>query len=285
MYALWAEQALPVERTLADAMIPATPHRRGATAARQVRAIARLSCPPRPGQTAGTTTTAQKLGSDPLYPGVCDALRGTRRALLDMGCGLGLLAHALRAQGLTCLPRRGQRCRQDRPARGARVAAAWRTSTSPRSTWRASYPAHRGSVALLDVLQFIPPDAQARALDAAIAMLVRGAKLVIRTGLADGSKPRARDPRRRCVLARAGLDECRGRRAIPTPMTCARGFAAAGLQVEFTPLYGSTPFNNWRVVATSNVSRLRPGNPKFAAQIRAPPAFHPRFAPAARIAP
>jgi len=26
-------------------------------------------------------------------------------------------------------------------------------------------------------------------------------------------------------------------------------FDAAGLQSEFTPLYGNTPFNNWRVVA------------------------------------
>jgi hypothetical protein len=27
-------------------------------------------------------------------------------------------------------------------------------------------------------------------------------------------------------------------------------FDAAGLQAAFTPLYGKTPFNNWRVVAT-----------------------------------
>jgi hypothetical protein len=27
-------------------------------------------------------------------------------------------------------------------------------------------------------------------------------------------------------------------------------FDAAGLRVEFTPLFGNTPFNNWRVVAT-----------------------------------
>ncbi len=25
---------------------------------------------------------------------------------------------------------------------------------------------------------------------------------------------------------------------------------AAGLEAEFTPLYGRTPFNNWRIVAT-----------------------------------
>src|SRR5690606_36122166 len=47
-----------------------------------------------------------KLGSDPLYPGVCDALRGTTAPLLDLGCGLGLLAHALRADVID-LPYRG----------------------------------------------------------------------------------------------------------------------------------------------------------------------------------
>src|SRR5688500_9082010 len=47
-----------------------------------------------------------KLGSDPLYPGICDALRDTTAPVLDLGCGLGLLAHALRAQGIA-LPYRG----------------------------------------------------------------------------------------------------------------------------------------------------------------------------------
>lgn len=39
--------------------------------------------------------TRSKLGSDPLYPGICDALRDTTAPLLDLGCGLGLLAHAV----------------------------------------------------------------------------------------------------------------------------------------------------------------------------------------------
>ena len=40
-----------------------------------------------------------KLASDPLYPGVVAALRGCEAPLLDLGCGIGLLAHALRADG------------------------------------------------------------------------------------------------------------------------------------------------------------------------------------------
>ena len=47
--------------------------------------------------------TLAKLRSDPLYPGVLQALRGSDAPLLDLGCGLGLLAHALRlpAHGLS----------------------------------------------------------------------------------------------------------------------------------------------------------------------------------------
>ncbi len=194
--------------------------------------------------------TRAKLGSDPLYAGVCDALRGCDAPLLDMGCGLGLLAHTLRAAGLH-MPYRGvdsdaakiQRAR-DGAARLGLHDVAFEAMDLSRSI-----PAHRGSVAILDVLQFIPPDAQARAVDAAIAMLTPGARLVIRTGLADGSE-RARITRAVDVFSRVlgwmnaaptrypDVDELRAR------------FDAAGLVSEFMPLYGNTPFNNWRVVAT-----------------------------------
>jgi hypothetical protein len=56
-------------------------------------------------------------------------------------------------------------------------------------------PAHAGSVAILDVLQFVPIDAQDAILDAAIARIADGGVLVIRTGLDDGST-RARTTRR-----------------------------------------------------------------------------------------
>lgn len=191
-----------------------------------------------------------KLGSDPLYPGVCDALRGTTAPLLDLGCGLGLLAHALHAQGIA-LPYRGVDNDAGKIAR-ARLAAAraglddvgFDTLDLERA-----YPAHRGSVVLLDVLQFIPPDAQARALDAAIAMLVPGAKLVIRTGLADGSG-RARVTRAVDVMSRVLGWMNAGPSRYPDAHDLRARFDAAGLVGEFMPLYGRTPFNNWRVVAT-----------------------------------
>ena len=62
--------------------------------------IARAFLPPRwHGNRYFYYYTRAKLRTDPLYPGVLDALRGTTAPVLDLGCGIGLLAHALRAVG------------------------------------------------------------------------------------------------------------------------------------------------------------------------------------------
>ena len=191
-----------------------------------------------------------KLGSDPLYPGVCAALRGTSAPLLDLGCGLGLLAHALRADGID-LPYRGVDNDVGKIARARRAAARSQLHEVAFDAvdLARELPAHRGSVAILDVLQFIPPEAQHRAVAAAIAMLTPGAKLVIRTGLQDGSG-RARVTRAVDVFSRVLGWMNAAPKAYPDADALRAQFAAAGLQAEFTPLFGNTPFNNWRVVAT-----------------------------------
>ncbi len=190
-----------------------------------------------------------KLRTDPLYPGVVDALRGTHAPLLDLGCGIGLLAHALRAQGID-LPYRG--IDNDRP----KIARARQAATRARLTGVAfeaidlagGAPAHRGSVAILDVLQFVDPLVQDAMLGAAVAMLAPGARLVIRTGLDDGS-PRGRVTRGVDALSRALGWMNAGPRRYPDADALRARFAAAGLRSTFTPLFGNTPFNNWRIVA------------------------------------
>ena len=194
--------------------------------------------------------TRTKLGSDPLYPGICAALRGSQAPLLDLGCGLGLLAHALRDDGST-LAYRGVDNDAGKIARATTAAArrgladvAFETVDLARGL-----PAHRGSVALLDVLQFLDPDAQARTLDAAIAMLTPGARLVMRTGL-DETSGRARITRAVDVFSRVLGWMNAGPTRYPNEAALRAKFAAAGLQAQFTPLSGNTPFNNWRVVVT-----------------------------------
>ncbi len=206
-----------------------------------------------------------KLLSDPLYPGVCAALRDSQQPLLDLGCGLGLLVHALRADGIGLAYRgvdndagkieRAQRASHRRELVDARFECV---------DLARGLPAHQGSVAILDVLQFLDVDAQQRTLDAAIAMLTPGARLVIRTGLDDGSR-RARITRAVDVFSRVIGWMNAGPRRYPDPDALRARFAAAGLHGRFTPLYGKTPFNNWLVVA------IRPEVPG-----RAPPGHSQR---------
>ena len=178
-----------------------------------------------------------KLGSDPLYPGVCDALRGTSAPLLDLGCGLGLLAHALAADGIA-LPYRGVDSDDAKIQRAKRAAArvGLHGATFDTVDLARVIPQHHGSVAILDVLQFIPPEAQARLLDAAVAML-------------DDGSGRARITRAVDVFSRVLGWMNAAPRYYPDAEALRARFEAAGLSYEIVPLYGNTPFNNWRVVA------------------------------------
>jgi SAM-dependent methyltransferase len=191
-----------------------------------------------------------KLSSDPLYPGVSEALRGTDAPLLDLGCGLGLLAHTLYADGIR-VPYRGVDSDAAKIRRAVRAAAKVGLKDARFDTMDLSreLPSHRGNVVILDVLQFIPYPAQAQAIDKMIAMLTPGAKLVIRTGLDDGTG-RARITRAVDVVSRALGWMNAMPRYYPDGEALRARLLAAGLQVEFTPLFGRTPFNNWRIVAS-----------------------------------
>ncbi|NOT88403.1 MAG: methyltransferase [Lysobacter sp.] len=190
-----------------------------------------------------------KLGSDPLYPGVLAALRGSDAPLLDLGCGLGLLAHALRFDG-QALAYRGvdnDDAKIDRARRAAETSklAQARFETIDLAN---TIPEHRGSVAILDVLQYLDADAQRALLANAAAMLTPGARLVIRSALDDDSS-RARATRITDRLANwIGWMRFRPR-CWPTREGLRETLEAAGLQAEFAPLYANTPFNNWLIVA------------------------------------
>ena len=191
-----------------------------------------------------------KLRTDPLYPGVIDALRGTRAPVLDLGCGIGLLAHALRTNGLM-MPYRGVDIDAPKIAQAQRGAAraGLQEASFDVVDLAQGMPSHAGSVTILDVLQFVPPIAQAAILDDAIARIADDGRLVIRTGLDDGTT-RARTTRRIDVFSRWVKWMPSAPKAYPDAVQLRARFEQAGLRATFTPLYGNTPFNNWRIVAS-----------------------------------
>lgn len=190
-----------------------------------------------------------KLGSDPLYPGVLSALATAKGPLLDIGCGLGLLAHVLRQHGMQ-QAYHGVDIDADKIARAQR-AATRATLADVRLDCvdaSAALPAHHGSVALLDVLQYLPASAQTTLLHAAAARVGAGGRLVIRTTLADNS---GRDRTTRITDMLAHLVGWMGTRPrhYPDAASIRAPLEAAGLQLRMAPLYGNTPFNNWLICA------------------------------------
>ncbi|WP_345294555.1 methyltransferase domain-containing protein [Luteimonas vadosa] len=191
-----------------------------------------------------------KLRSDPLYPGVLAALRGCDAPLLDLGCGLGLLAHALRLDGQR-VAYAGVDVDAGKIARAARAAARAGLDAVRFDVVdvEQGLPAHAGSVALLDVLQYLTREQRRQLLADAIDRLAPGARLVIRTGLDDDSG-RGRATRLADRVAHWLGWMVSTPKSYPTRAGLEARFRLAGLTAHFTPLHGDTPFNNWLVVAT-----------------------------------
>lgn len=190
-----------------------------------------------------------KLAADPVYAAVGAALDSTAVPLLDLGCGIGLLAHTLRARGFA-----GSYVGIDNDAKkiAAARAAAERvglheTRYECADLANEPLPPHRGNVALLDVLQFVSPQAAARLVERAAACVAPGARLVIRSGL-DDADARTRLTRAVDAFSRhVGWMNATPKR-YPTHADLESLLSRCGLHARFTPLSGRLPFNNWLVV-------------------------------------
>lgn len=190
-----------------------------------------------------------KLAMDPLYDSVPAAFADNRAPVLDLGCGIGLLLHCLRQTGSRSsyigVDTDAEKVVAAREAlkRGGHADAAFAVCDLSQQ-----FPKHEGSVALLDVLQYLPPSAQEPLISQAAQCVSRDGRLVIRTGLADDSW-------------RSGLTRATDRfghwvgwmktsfKAQPAAADLAAILRRHGLHAEFKPLWGRTPFNNWLVVA------------------------------------
>lgn len=195
-----------------------------------------------------------KLAMDPLYDSVPAAFADDRAPILDLGCGIGLLLHCLRASGS-----RSSYVGVDtdvakiEAARAASKRGGHSDAEFDVCDLSVQFPKHEGSVALLDVLQYLPPGAQEPLISQAARCVSQEGRLVIRTGLADGGW--------RSTLTRAtdrfghwiGWMKT-SFKAQPSAADLAAVLRRHGLQAEFKPLWGRTPFNNWLVVARRSAS-------------------------------
>jgi len=193
--------------------------------------------------------TRSKLASDPVYEAVVREIGHSDLPVLDIGCGIGLLAHYLRTCGHEA-PITGfdYDSRKISSAEAMAIKSGRQGLAFSAGDARTGLPDFTGHVVILDILQFFTQPEQDTLLHAAAARVAPGGKLVIRTGL--------RDESRRFKITVAGDYLAKitfWMKAAPVCYPDAEQFrqvlSAAGLKVEISPLWGGTPFNNHLIVA------------------------------------
>lgn len=181
-----------------------------------------------------------KIRIDPVYGAVAAILRGRNEPVVDVGCGIGILPFYLREQGF------------DAPIAGfdfddrkivAATAAATRYRELDFVVASAGAPLPAGhNIVILDVLQYVDKQSRLRILNDAARAAPPGGVVIIRAGVRDRSW-------RHAVTVAADrfatiVRWMRGERLdFPTRDEIIAPFE--GFDVDVTPMWGWTPFNNY----------------------------------------
>ena len=190
--------------------------------------------------------TLAKLRSDPLYDAVHNELKASTLPLLDVGCGLGILAFYLRESGRE-FPIRAMDYDM-RKIKAATIAAkSYSGLNFIHGDARNYLPESCGNVTILDILQFLNSKEQHTLLTTAAISVARGGKLIIRTGIRDSSL-RFKTTRLGDQLARATFWMKSSPTCYPESETILEVLGEAGLKGKTKPLWGKTPFNNYLLV-------------------------------------
>ena len=189
-----------------------------------------------------------KLAMDPLYAAALRVFSQNRAPLLDVGCGIGLLPLCLNAQvdGLNYLGVDIDAGKID-IARSATMHAGVKGVRFEVADLTLGFPSHSGSVAILDVVQYLAPAARDELLAAAARRVAPEGVLVMRVGLDDQSW-RAAITRMADRLGHSARWMSTAPQGQPTRRGLAEILSRQGLRCEFTSLSGRLPFNNWLVV-------------------------------------
>jgi SAM-dependent methyltransferase len=184
-----------------------------------------------------------KVRIDPVYAAVFERISGSADPLLDVGCGVGILAAYLRTRGFVA-PIRGIDHDERKVAVARRVVQEATFEVADARTSIAS----GGTVVLLDLLHYFRSDDQG----AILAAAANATTVIIRDAVRDGSW-RYRLTYAQETFSRAVRWLRAERLHFLTRDEILRPFA--GFDAEVVPLYGRTPFNNYLFV----FRRSKPG--------------------------
>ncbi|CAN5540130.1 class I SAM-dependent methyltransferase [soil metagenome] len=184
----------------------------------------------------------RKLRSDPIFPAAYELFRGSDQPLVDLGCGVGLLAFYLRERNfrplISGLDRDGRKIDRARAvARGAYRDLEF-------SAGDVNGPlAARGNIVLFDLLHYLPPQQQTSLLGRLAERVAPGGTLAIR------DCPRDRSARFWLTnlaerFAQGTTWNLKVALHFPTREEIFAAFDEDKFSRTVAPLWGRTPFNN-----------------------------------------
>jgi 2-polyprenyl-3-methyl-5-hydroxy-6-metoxy-1,4-benzoquinol methylase len=188
-----------------------------------------------------------KLRFDPAYAAVADRIAASTTPVLDIGCGFGLLGFHLRECGF-----RGNYHGIDfdkrKIAEARRITHHCVIDLTFDDGEANALPEFSGHVVLLDVLHYLAAADQQDLLREAAARIAPGASLILRNVL------RERSWRFHVTVWEERLAHALGwmrsaPRHFPERAELEIPLRAAGLDIDVRPLWGSTPFNSYVIVA------------------------------------
>jgi SAM-dependent methyltransferase len=178
-----------------------------------------------------------KVRIDPAYSAVFERVRESTQPLLDVGCGIGILAVYLRARGFSA-PISGIDHDERKIAIARRVFPDGAFAVGDA---RLNLDG-RGTVVLLDLLHYFRSDEQGMILE---SIARTATTVIIRDAIRDGSW-RYRITYAQEAFSRAVRWLRAERLHFPSRADLMRPFD--GFAAEVVPLYGGTPFNNYLFV-------------------------------------
>jgi 2-polyprenyl-3-methyl-5-hydroxy-6-metoxy-1,4-benzoquinol methylase len=181
-----------------------------------------------------------KIMLDPAYPAVAKALSDSTLPLLDLGCGMGLLAAYLRASGHRA-PIVGWDVDEEK------IGIAKTVLPGRDENFRAGdalgFSEHCGDVVMLDVLHYFSDIDQERLLRKVAASIAPQGVALIRLALNEPNWRFAATKAEEWFVQVTRWIPIEGKN-FPTRDEVSFPFAQAGLQVEVEPMWGWTPFNS-----------------------------------------
>lgn len=208
----------------------------------------------------------RKLRTDPVFQVIFELLRNSSQPLIDLGCGVGLLAFYLRERAFQN-PIRGVDCDGRKVTRANSVAAESYHDVRFTNGDAASSFSDSGDIVISDLLHYLSPNDQLRVLKNVAHKVAPDGILIIRDCLDDGSI-RFRLTHFAERFSQATSWNVKKPLHFPTRESILAAFDRAEFTPMVKPLWGRTPFNNHLFVFKRRAAATAPAPAKRSDTLR-----------------